>query len=132
MLAFPFIHSFIRFADTLFGNFNDFWNYGTPLIGAYIADAFLGRFMTITCAAPIYIAGLFLLVLSCTPLAFGDFPVSALHPCLPPILPPHRRVPHDAHHHLDLPPPTPTKRRPPLLLFSLMLTNTLLSDPSFP
>ena len=58
----------------LFNNFNDFWNYGTPLIGAYIADAFIGRFKTICFAAPIYVCGLLLLVLSATPMAYGDFP----------------------------------------------------------
>ncbi|QDZ24170.1 PTR2 family proton/oligopeptide symporter [Chloropicon primus] len=55
-------------------NFNDFWNYGNPLLGAYLADAFLGRFKAICLGAPIYVLGLSLLVLSSTPLAFGDFP----------------------------------------------------------
>lgn len=58
----------------LFGNFNDFWNYGTPLLGAYVADAFLGRFKTICLSAPIYICGLILLTVSASPLGFGDFP----------------------------------------------------------
>ena len=48
----------------IFLNFNDFFNYGTGIIGAYIADAFLGRFKTICASAPLYIAGHVSLLLS--------------------------------------------------------------------
>mmetsp|Transcript_10610 Transcript_10610/g.36677 ORF Transcript_10610/g.36677 Transcript_10610/m.36677 type:complete len:669 (-) Transcript_10610:64-2070(-) len=58
----------------IFLNFNDFFNYGTGIIGAYIADAFLGRFKTICASAPIYVAGLVLLTVSATPLGYGDWP----------------------------------------------------------
>lgn len=58
----------------LFNNFNDFWNYGTPLIGAYVADGFLGRFKTICFSTPIYVTGMVLLIISATPMVYGDFP----------------------------------------------------------
>lgn len=58
----------------IFLNYNDFLNYGTGILGAYIADAFLGRFKTICVSAPIYVAGLVLLIVSSTPVGYGDFP----------------------------------------------------------
>ena len=58
----------------LFGNYFDMMSYGTPLIGAYVADAYLGRFKTISSAAPFYVIGVALLALSASPLGYGEFP----------------------------------------------------------
>lgn len=55
-------------------NFWTFWNYGCPILGAYVSDAYLGRFNTIAYIAPIYLAGMLLMGLSSSPLGFADFP----------------------------------------------------------
>lgn len=47
--------------------FNQFWCYFTPLIGAYIADAYLGRFHTICVASIITLVGHVLLVIAALP-----------------------------------------------------------------
>ena len=58
----------------IFGNYFDMMSYATPLIGAYVADAYLGRFKTMSYSAPIYTVGIVLLAVSASPIAFGDFP----------------------------------------------------------
>ncbi|CAO1622437.1 unnamed protein product [Jaminaea pallidilutea] len=57
--------------------FNSFWVYVTPLIGAYIADAHLGRFKTIVLAVVIASVGHVVLTASAAP-AVLDHPNSAL------------------------------------------------------
>eukprot|EP00127_Corallochytrium_limacisporum_P003518 Clim_evm1s150 gene=Clim_evmTU1s150 len=50
-----------------------FWCYFTSLIGAYIADAHLGRYKTILYFACVYMVGVVLLTLGATGLGYGDF-----------------------------------------------------------
>ncbi len=47
--------------------FNSFFNYFTPLFGAFIADTYLGRFKTIWVAICIAITGHIILVVSAIP-----------------------------------------------------------------
>lgn len=47
--------------------FNTFWIYLTPLLGAYIADQYLGRFTTIQVANAIVLLGHILLVICAIP-----------------------------------------------------------------
>jgi POT family proton-dependent oligopeptide transporter len=49
------------------GTFNQFWAYSTPILGAYIADEYLGRFNTIFIAIFIAIVGHLILVISALP-----------------------------------------------------------------
>ena len=49
------------------GQFNSFWAYTTPIIGAIIADEYLGRFNTIFVAIAFSIIGHILLVISALP-----------------------------------------------------------------
>ncbi|KAK0119633.1 hypothetical protein ONS95_011071 [Cadophora gregata] len=49
------------------GNFFKFWAYGSTIIGAIVADQFLGRFKTICLACFIYIIGLTILVTTAVP-----------------------------------------------------------------
>jgi POT family proton-dependent oligopeptide transporter len=49
------------------GQFNSFWAYTTPIIGAIIADEYLGRFNTIFIAIAFSILGHILLVISAIP-----------------------------------------------------------------
>ncbi|KAF2473563.1 PTR2-domain-containing protein [Lindgomyces ingoldianus] len=49
------------------GTFNSFWAYSTPIIGAIIADEYLGRFNTIFIALAFSIIGHILLVISALP-----------------------------------------------------------------
>jgi POT family proton-dependent oligopeptide transporter len=49
------------------GQFNSFWAYTTPIIGAIIADEYLGRFNTIFIAIAFSIIGHVLLVISAIP-----------------------------------------------------------------
>jgi len=49
------------------GQFNSFWAYTTPIIGAIIADEYLGRFNTIFIAIAFSIVGHILLVISAIP-----------------------------------------------------------------
>lgn len=52
---------------TALGNFFKFWAYASTVIGAIIADQYLGRFKTITLACGVYIVGLVILVATSTP-----------------------------------------------------------------
>lgn len=54
-------------ASTGIGTFNQFWVYFTPLLGAYVADTYLGRFNTICVALAIAIVGHIILVISAVP-----------------------------------------------------------------
>lgn len=49
------------------GQFNSFWAYTTPIIGAIIADEYLGRFNTIFVAIAFSILGHILLIISAIP-----------------------------------------------------------------
>ncbi|KAF2816028.1 MFS peptide transporter-like protein Ptr2 [Mytilinidion resinicola] len=49
------------------GTFNSFWAYTTPLIGAYVADEYLGRFNTIFLAIFVAILGHIVIVVSAIP-----------------------------------------------------------------
>lgn len=49
------------------GNFFKFWAYASTVIGAIIADQYLGRFKTIALACGVYIVGLVILVATSTP-----------------------------------------------------------------
>jgi POT family proton-dependent oligopeptide transporter len=49
------------------GQFNSFWSYTTPIIGAIIADEYLGRFNTIFIAIAFSILGHILLIVSAIP-----------------------------------------------------------------
>jgi POT family proton-dependent oligopeptide transporter len=49
------------------GQFNSFWSYTTPIIGAIIADEYLGRFNTIFIAIGFSIVGHVLLIISAIP-----------------------------------------------------------------
>ncbi|KAH8114891.1 PTR2-domain-containing protein [Phellopilus nigrolimitatus] len=51
--------------------FNNFWVYVTPLFGAYIADAYWGRYKTICYAVGVAIVGHVLLVVSAVPAVIG-------------------------------------------------------------
>ncbi|KAH0284953.1 PTR2-domain-containing protein [Aureobasidium namibiae CBS 147.97] len=52
---------------TALGNFFKFWAYASTVIGAIIADQYLGRFKTIVVACAVYIVGLLILVTTATP-----------------------------------------------------------------
>ncbi|THY19387.1 peptide transport protein PTR2 [Aureobasidium pullulans] len=52
---------------TALGNFFKFWAYASTVIGAIIADQYLGRFKTIAVACGVYILGLVILVATSTP-----------------------------------------------------------------
>jgi len=54
-------------ASTGLTTFNQFWAYLMPLLGGYIADTYLGRFMTIQWAILAAIIGHVLLIISSTP-----------------------------------------------------------------
>ncbi|KAH6696926.1 POT family protein [Plectosphaerella plurivora] len=52
---------------TALGNFFKFWAYASTIIGAVVADQFVGKFRAIILASIIYIIGLVLLVATATP-----------------------------------------------------------------
>lgn len=54
-------------ASTAIGTFNAFWVYIVPLFGAYVADAYWGRFKTICVAVVIALLGHAILVVSALP-----------------------------------------------------------------
>ncbi len=60
-----------------FASFNSFWNYFTPLGGAFIADTYLGRFKTIFFGIVVAIIGHVILVISAIPTVL-DNPSSAV------------------------------------------------------
>jgi POT family proton-dependent oligopeptide transporter len=53
--------------STGISNFNQFWVYFLPLLGAYVADTYLGRFTTIWISVLISITGHIILTISATP-----------------------------------------------------------------
>ncbi|KAG9503325.1 hypothetical protein J7337_006170 [Fusarium musae] len=54
---------------TALGNFFKFWAYASTVIGAIVADQYLGKFRAICCACVIYVIGLVILVSTSTPTA---------------------------------------------------------------
>eukprot|EP01135_Chromosphaera_perkinsii_P009489 Nk52_evm32s1763 gene=Nk52_evmTU32s1763 len=58
----------------LYSNALQFWSYGTALLGAYLADAWLGKVRTIGMFAAVYVIGIIMQALASMPFAFGDFP----------------------------------------------------------
>lgn len=64
-------------ASTGLTTFNSFWNYFTPLFGAWVADTYLGRFKTIVGGVCIAIIGHIILVVSAVPSVIDD-PKSAV------------------------------------------------------
>ncbi|KAJ5062757.1 POT family-domain-containing protein [Bipolaris maydis] len=52
---------------TALGNFFKFWAYASTVIGAIVADQYLGRFKTIALGCGVYIVGLVVLVATSTP-----------------------------------------------------------------
>ncbi|GJN71027.1 hypothetical protein PLIIFM63780_002382 [Purpureocillium lilacinum] len=54
---------------TALGNFFKFWAYASTVIGAIIADQYLGKYKAILCACSVYIVGLVILVTTATPSA---------------------------------------------------------------
>lgn len=72
-------------ASTGIGTFNQFWVYFTPLLGAYVADTYLGRFNTICISLAIAIVGHIILTVSAVPTvltnqsgAFGCFVIGVI------------------------------------------------------
>ncbi|KAK8004013.1 transmembrane protein 32 [Apiospora arundinis] len=57
---------------TALGNFFKFWAYTSTVIGAVVADQYLGKFKTILLACSIYTVGLIILVATSTPAALKD------------------------------------------------------------
>ncbi|KAH7145596.1 POT family protein [Dactylonectria estremocensis] len=57
---------------TALGNFFKFWAYASTVIGAIIADQYLGKFKAILCAIGVYITGLVILVSTSTPTALNN------------------------------------------------------------
>ena len=64
-------------ASTGLTTFNSFWVYVTPLVGAYIADTYWGRYKTICVAVAIALFGHILLIISAVP-GVIDHPHGAL------------------------------------------------------
>ncbi|KAF2021447.1 POT family protein [Aaosphaeria arxii CBS 175.79] len=52
---------------TALGNFFKFWAYASTIIGAIVADQYLGKFKAIVAACGVYIIGLVILVATATP-----------------------------------------------------------------
>lgn len=59
-------------ASTGLGTFNQFWVYFTPLLGAYVADTYLGRFNTIFISLAIAIVGHIILTVSAIPTVLAN------------------------------------------------------------
>ncbi|KAL6865468.1 hypothetical protein ACO1O0_001561 [Amphichorda felina] len=57
---------------TALGNFFKFWAYASTVIGAIVADQYLGKFKAILLASTIYIVGLIILVATSTPMAIQN------------------------------------------------------------
>lgn len=62
------------------GTFNSFWAYTTPIIGAIIADEYLGRYNTIFIAIAFSIIGHILLVVASIPAVLTSD--KAIVPCM--------------------------------------------------
>lgn len=54
-------------ASTGLTTFNQFWNYFTPLLGAYLADQYFGRYLTVQYSNVIVILGHIILIFSAIP-----------------------------------------------------------------
>lgn len=54
---------------TALGNFFKFWAYASTIIGAIVADQYLGKFKAIILAGCVYVVGLVILVATATPSA---------------------------------------------------------------
>ncbi|CAZ83983.1 unnamed protein product [Tuber melanosporum] len=68
---------------TALTNFFHFWAYLTPIVGAVIADQYLGRYRTICYGCGLYIAGLFLLFMTALPASInGNHALGGLIPSL--------------------------------------------------
>lgn len=52
--------------------FNSFWNYFTPLGGAWLADTYLGRFRTIWIGVIVAIVGHVILIVSAVPSVMAE------------------------------------------------------------
>lgn len=59
-------------AATALGNFFKFWAYGSTVIGAIVADQYLGKFKAILVASSIYIIGLIIIVATSKPTAIQE------------------------------------------------------------
>ena len=59
------------FASSL-QNFWQFWCYVTPIIGAIVADQYLGRYKTIVYFSVVYICGLIILLITSLPFAIQN------------------------------------------------------------
>jgi POT family proton-dependent oligopeptide transporter len=57
---------------TALGNFFKFWAYASTIIGAIVADQYLGKFKAILVASSVYIVGLVILVTTATPSALQN------------------------------------------------------------
>lgn len=57
---------------TALGNFFKFWAYASTIIGAIVADQYLGKFKAILAASAVYIIGLVILVATSTSSAIRD------------------------------------------------------------
>ncbi|KAF2441395.1 PTR2-domain-containing protein [Karstenula rhodostoma CBS 690.94] len=62
----------VEATSTALGNFFKFWAYGSTIIGAIVADQYLGKFKAILVASGIYTIGLIILVPTATPSAIQD------------------------------------------------------------
>ncbi|OHW98012.1 POT family protein [Colletotrichum incanum] len=57
---------------TALGNFFKFWAYASTVIGAVVADQYLGKFKAILAACAVYIVGLIILVATSTPASINN------------------------------------------------------------
>lgn len=64
-------------ASTGLTTFNAFWAYTMPILGAYVADEYLGRFNTILAAIGVALVGHVILIISAIPSVISN-PNSAI------------------------------------------------------
>ncbi|KAK2049495.1 POT family protein [Colletotrichum somersetense] len=57
---------------TALGNFFKFWAYASTVVGAIVADQYLGKFKAILAACAVYIVGLIILVATSTPASISS------------------------------------------------------------
>ncbi|GKT49480.1 peptide transporter PTR2 [Colletotrichum spaethianum] len=57
---------------TALGNFFKFWAYASTVVGAVVADQYLGKFKAILAACAVYIVGLIILVATSTPASINN------------------------------------------------------------